>query len=257
MEIAALEISNLSVGLGKRNILEDISFSIKKGDLTVLMGVNGAGKTTLLRTICGNLQHRSGEILIFGKRQKEMGRAELSKFVSYIPQAHTPVFCYSLLDFVLMGAAASKKMFQQPSKCEIKQAESIIKQLRLDEYMQTDYSTLSVGERQMALIARGMMQSAPVMLLDEPVSNLDIENRQKIMETLKELSSQGTTVFASMHDPNTALKFADRVVFLHKKKISAALERSDPDFSIKLESALGEIYKNVRLSTQEHFEAAL
>ncbi len=253
MEIA-IEIKSLSIKIDKKHILEKISFSVPKSGLTVLMGENGSGKTTLLRSICGNLQSTCGDIFICGKQQRLMKRSELSKAISYIPQSHTPIFRYSVLDFVLMGSAASLRIYEQPTDNEINKAIDIIRQLSLEDFIQTDYSTLSGGERQLALIARGLLQNAPIILLDEPVANLDFINQHRIMTILRKLSTQDITVLVTVHDPNLALKYADHVVFLHKAQVLTMLHRNSPDYLSNFHSALKNIYGEVLLTTQEHFE---
>lgn len=253
MEIA-LAVKSLSVNLGGKQILKNIDFSIPKGGLTVLIGANGSGKTTLLRSICGNLQTISGDIIIFGKRQRLMKRPELSQFVSYIPQAHTPVFCYSVLDFVLMGSVASKRIYEQPTEKEIIRATDIIKSLFLEKFIQTDYSILSGGERQLALIARGLMQNSPLLLLDEPVANLDFVNQHRIMKILKDLSDQNVSILTALHDPNLAFKYADHAVFLHKAQVTASLNKDQPDYVSSFQNVLKDVYGGVQLTTSEHFE---
>ncbi|MHB8276995.1 MAG: ABC transporter ATP-binding protein [Candidatus Humimicrobiaceae bacterium] len=253
MEVA-LMVKNLSVNLGGKQILDGVTFNVPKGGMTVLMGANGSGKTTFMRAICGNLQTDCGEITLFGKRLCNMKRSEHSRMVAYIPQAHTPVFCYSVLDFVLMGAVSSKSIYLQPNEKDIAHATSIITRLGMKDFIQTDYSILSGGERQLVLIARGLMQSAPLLLLDEPVANLDFANQYKIMNILKTLSQEEITVIAALHDPNLALKYADYIVLLQNARVVAVLTKEKADFACSLQNVLKNIYGNVQLTESEHFE---
>ncbi len=257
MEVA-LKVKNLTINYGSNNVLQDATFILPKGGLNVLMGMNGSGKTTLLRAICGNIKPAKGEIMLFDKPQSSMKRAQLGKTVSYIPQTHTPIFRYTVLDFVLMGAAASKNIFQQPTKNEKNNAIEIINQLSLQKYTQTDYSTLSGGERQLTLIARGLMQSAPLLLLDEPVASLDFINQHSIMKVLKKLSEQSATIFTALHDPNLALNYADRIIFLNNKSVTAVLSRGKTScFVSEFEKVLNSIYKGIQISNHRHFEVVV
>lgn len=253
MEVA-LSVKDLSIKLNGKQILNGLTFNIPKKGITVLMGANGSGKTTLLRIICGNIKADEGEITILGKKISGIDRSEHSRMVAYIPQAHTPVFRYTVLDFVLMGAASSKRIYLQPNKKETAHARNMIIQLGMKDFIKKDYSILSGGERQLVLIARGLMQSSPVLMLDEPVANLDFINQHKIMNILKELSQKEVTIIMAMHDPNMALKYADNILILQNRKLVATISKEKEDFIGKLHCVLKNIYGNVQLTKNEHFE---
>ena len=150
------EIKNLSCGYDKKVVIENFNANLQDGDIFCLLGSNGVGKTTTFKTILGFLKPLGGEILIDGKDALKMSEKERASFISYVPQAHTPPFAFSVFDVVMMSANARLGIFERPSKEDEKIALDALKTLNLESFKDKIYTDLSGGERQMVLIARAL-----------------------------------------------------------------------------------------------------
>ena len=168
------EIKNLSCGYDKKVVIENFNANLQDGDIFCLLGSNGVGKTTTFKTILGFLKPLWGRN--FNRRQRralKMSKKERTSFISYVPQAHTLPFTFSVFDVVMMSSNARLGIFERPSKEDEKIALDALKTLNLESFKDKIYTDLSGGERQMVLIARALAQRSKVMLLDEPTANLD------------------------------------------------------------------------------------
>jgi len=209
------EIKNLSCGYDKKVIIENFNANLQDGDIFCLLGSNGVGKTTTFKTILGFLKPLGGEILIDGKDALKMSEKERASFISYVPQAHTPPFAFSVFDVVMMSANARLGIFERPSKEDEKIALDALKTLNLESFKDKIYTDLSGGERQMVLIARALAQRSKVMLLDEPTANLDFGNQMRVLSIIEKLSHEdGRAVILNTHFPTNALKISDTSLLL-------------------------------------------
>ena len=219
--MSRLEIQNLSVSVGGRRVLKDVSFSADRGELICVLGPNGAGKSTLFKSILGLLPTDSGKIMLDGAEAGELKRRELAAKIAYIPQSHSLSFGYSVLDTVLMGAAHMLSPLQHPEQQHRELAMEALRSMGIGGLAQRDFTRLSGGEQQLVLIARALSQQAPILLMDEPASALDYGHQLMLMETTRELTDRGYTVLLSTHDPQQALLYADRVLALREGSVDA------------------------------------
>ncbi len=216
-----IEVKDLSFSYGSRRILESLTFGAEEGEFLSVLGPNGVGKSTLFRCMLGLLKPDQGQILIDGEDIAPMAPAALARKIAYIPQAHDPVFHYSVFDMVLMGTAAQTGVFSSPKKEDRKLVEATLERLGLSFLADRSYRTLSGGERQLVLIARAMVQKARVLLMDEPSASLDFGNRIMVMNRVKELCKEGYCVIQTTHDPEQAYFYSDRILALHKGNVLA------------------------------------
>lgn len=216
-----LHIQDLSFSYGSHQVLQNVSFFAKKGDLMAILGPNGTGKTTLFRCILGTLPHYLGNITIDGENIRNMGRQELAKRLAYIPQAHGAAFSYSVLDMVLMGTARQLSPFSSPGHRQISAAEDALSQVGISDLAQRSFSHLSGGERQLVLIARALAQQADILIMDEPTSNLDFGNQLRILEKIRQLAHSGYTILLSTHNPQHALAFSSNILALTDGHVAA------------------------------------
>lgn len=215
-----LEVSHLSFSYGKHRVLQDISFSVASGSLVALLGANGAGKSTLFRCILRFLKPE-GSISICGKSLSAFSQRELASQIAYIPQSSEPVYNYTVLDMVLMGTTSALQTLQRPAKKQEDAALRALEQLGISNLSQRGITQISGGERQLALIARALVQNARILLMDEPTANLDFGNQQRVLREIRALTEQGYTVLMSTHNPEHALHYATHVLALHDGKLCA------------------------------------
>ena len=245
--MSEIEIKNLSVGYDKKTILDDISFSLNKGEVTVLLGLNGSGKTTLLKSIAGLLKPFKGSIIVKGKEISSLSSKEKAKNISYIAQRPSSPEGLTLLDIVLMGYNSSLSLLSRVGKKEEEEAKSVIKSLFLEEKTNELFSSLSEGQKQLGILARALVQSSPIMLMDEPESALDYKNRIMLLKTIRKIAKEmDKTVLLTMHSPEYAIRYADRIVTMKDKKIKRSIYLKGEKCE-KIEEVLREIYGDIRL----------
>lgn len=205
-------VEDLSFSYGEHEVLKGVSFAAEYGEFLSVLGPNGAGKSTLFRCMLGLMPPLQGRTLIGGRDVAGMSAAELARSIAYIPQSHSPVFNYSVLDVVLMGTTAQLGKFASPGKEQREQALELLDTLHIADLRHRGYRNISGGERQLVLIARAMAQQAKILIMDEPSANLDFGNRIRVMQTVKDLAARGYCVIQSTHDPDQAYRYSDKIL---------------------------------------------
>ena len=189
VEDKILEVNNISFSYEDNLIFENISFSIKKGDVLCILGPNGTGKTTLIKCLNGLHDTDSGEILVNGENIKTLSFSQISKHIGYIPQSHIPSFPFTVFDVVLMGRAPYLNLAQSPKAEDEKIAVKSLKTLGIYDLKDKEYTNLSGGERQLVFLARVLTQQPDILILDEPTSHLDFGNQIKLLEIIDRLAA--------------------------------------------------------------------
>lgn len=211
---------------GSRNIFEDISFAVNRGEVFCILGPNGTGKSTLLRCLCNLYPLNGGGIAIDGQDISKLGPAALAKKIGFIPQIHTPTFPYSVLEVVLMGRTPHLNMIATPSDKDYDVAESAIRTIGIEAIRDKPYTELSGGQMQMVLMARVLAQEPEILLLDEPTSHLDIANQAHTIEMVRSLAKKGISMVMTSHYPDHAFVAADMVGIM---KDGNFIEMGKPD----------------------------
>lgn len=214
--------------------------------MTGLLGANGCGKTTLIRTICQDLPH-SGSCKLNGSVLEGLSVRNLARQISYIPQQTGISISMSVLDVILMGFHSMLKLFEQPSAMMREQAYTALCQTGIENLADRDYLTLSGGQKQLAILARTLVENTSLLLLDEPDSSLDFPNRSSMLRLIAETTkNHNKTTLVCLHSPDLALQFCDQILLLKDGKVSACLHpKTDSDE--QMEKAFAEIYGPVRL----------
>lgn len=240
-------VENLAVRLGDKNILQNVHFTIDTpGQLVGIFGVNGSGKTTLLRAAAGLLPH-TGRCLMDGVPLESLSTRRLAQTVSYIPQQSGISVSMSAREVVLMGCNPRLGVLQSPTAAMCAAAEEALRTVGLADKAEQDYLTLSGGERQLCILARTIVEDAPLLLLDEPDSALDLANRSHMAAMLADfVHTSGKTALFCLHDPALMLDWCDTLIVLQNGQVGAMLyPRTDPVEA--LQSALAAVYGPLEL----------
>ena len=208
-------VHELSVRVGKKELVSSISLEIAAGTWCTIVGPNGAGKTTLVEAVAGLRPPSHGSVSIGGKLVSAMSERERARTVSLVPQHPVVPQGMTVYDYVALGRTAYHGLFRPPSAHDRSVIDGVIERLSLDEFRDRDSATLSGGERQRMVLARAFAQSTKVIVLDEPITGLDMRHQMELLEILKtEVADCGLTVVATLHDLTLAGQFADRLVLL-------------------------------------------
>lgn len=217
-----IRIEHLSYSFGKQPILNDISLHVAQGSFTALLGPNGCGKTTLLRCIGGLLKPQSGTVILQDRDLRDYNPRQLAQQLSFVRQQASTDFEFTAFDLVMMGRNPYQKHLENESQSDRQLVEQCMRQTNTWHLRDSFPREMSGGELQRVMIARALAQSTPIMLLDEPTSNLDIAHQFDIMEMLSNICQrQGKTILLVVHDLNLALRYCPQAVLLHNYGIIA------------------------------------
>lgn len=211
-----IELQHISVSYGRREILRDICADIAERRITAVMGPNGCGKTTLLRCIGGLLAPTGGQVLIDGKGVHAFSARALAQQVAFVRQQTQTDFDFSAFETVLMGRNPYQKRLQNESQRDWDIVEQCMRQTGTWHLRFARPDEMSGGELQRVMIARALAQQTPVLLMDEPVSNLDIAHQLEIMRLLRQTDK---SVVIVIHDLNLALQFCDDLLLFHQGQL--------------------------------------
>lgn len=208
-----ISLQNIRLNYGKREILRGLDTTFADGHITAIMGPNGCGKTTLLRLIGGLLEPTAGQVIIDGQPVAEYTAKALAQKVAFVRQHAQTDFDFSAFETVLMGRNPYQHRLQNESQEDWDIVERCMRQTGTWHLRFAKPAQMSGGELQRVMIARALAQQTPVLLMDEPVSNLDIAHQIDIMRLLK--NAEGKTTLIVIHDLNLALQFCDDMLLLH------------------------------------------
>ena len=250
MEIKPLlSIKNLTAGYGNKIICHDISLDIYPGEFCTILGLNGSGKTTLLKALCGLIPVSSGSFFLNGNDITHINEKKRAGYISYIPQRYSKLTGVTVPEVVLMGLNPTLGFFESPSSSDKELAKKSLEKMKILHLANEDFSKLSEGQKQKVILARTLIQNAPVMLMDEPDSALDFPGKNHILLKIKSIiRSNNKAGLVTLHDPNLALAYSDRLILLHEGKIKSDIYLSKVDKS-EIEQKLSEIYENIVLTT--------
>jgi zinc/manganese transport system ATP-binding protein len=212
MTTELLSLDRIGVRLGGREVLRDVSFAIRPGEFTGLIGANGAGKTTLLRVILGLQPATTGRVLIDGAP-----RAARDDSIGYVPQklAIEPDMPLRVKDVVSLGLDGNKFGIRLPSRARRELVAGMLAAVGAQRYADARIGELSGGEQQRVMIAHALISRPRLLLLDEPLANLDISSEQGVVSVLARLArSEHVAVLLSAHDMNPLMPVMDRIVYV-------------------------------------------
>ncbi|MGE0638767.1 MAG: ABC transporter ATP-binding protein [Thermoanaerobaculia bacterium] len=223
----AIELAGLGASYGPRRVLDEVSFDVRTGEIVGLLGPNGAGKSTLVRALSGVLPEYGGSARILGDEVRELPARELARRVAVVPQEPRFEFSFTALEIVLMGRHPHLAGLAFESETDIAVAREALASVGAESLAPRPIDELSAGERQRVVFARALAQAAPVLLLDEPASFLDLRHQVELFDRLRDLAGAGRAIVAVMHDLNLAAEYCDRVVLLSDGRAAAAGEADE------------------------------
>ena len=220
--MTAVSVRSLEVDLGRSRVLDGVDAEIGPGEWVALIGPNGAGKSTLLRAVAGLLAY-SGSIRIDGDEVSGLARRPLARRLAFVPQAPLLPPGMRVGEYVLLGRTAHLGPFGGESAHDLEEAGRALGRLDLGQLAGRRLQTLSGGEQQRAVLSRALAQDAPLLLLDEPTTSLDIGRQQQALELVAALREESElTVVCAMHDITLAAQYADRLIVLSRGRLVAA-----------------------------------
>ena len=211
-----IEGRDLSIGYPERVVGTHLDVQLAQGEVLALLGPNGGGKTTLLKTLLGLLPPRGGEVQLAGKPLTDFSIAERARYIAYVPQVHHGTFAFTVETVVLMGRTAHGSLFARPSAHDRDVSAAMLERFGIGALAQRPYTEISGGERQLVLLARALAQEPSFVVLDEPTASHDFGNQGKVMGEIRALAESGLGVLFTTHDPNHALRAADRAYLLRE-----------------------------------------
>ncbi|HET6504743.1 MAG TPA: ABC transporter ATP-binding protein [Amycolatopsis sp.] len=219
--------------------LDDVSLTVHRAQVCCLLGPNGTGKTTLLRCLLGLLKPERGQVRVAGRDVSTLSPRELARLVAYVPQTTTTPFPFTTLEIVVMGRTPHLSLVRTPSAADRREALAQLDRLGIAALAERPFSLLSGGERQLALLARALVQQAPVLLLDEPTAALDYGNETRILQTIGGLAREGRSVLMTTHQPAHALAHAHHVALMRGGTVVAQGPPSEVVTGERLSSLYG------------------
>jgi iron complex transport system ATP-binding protein len=217
-----LSVQNITIKYGPCDVLRDISFDLKTGEIIAVLGANGAGKTTLIRALNGTLPVSTGEIMLNNKALANFSRREIAQSIAVVAQENETKFPVTVLQFVLSGRFARGSAFGWETENDLEIAETALRMCDLANYDGRLMNELSGGERQRVVLARALATEAKILLLDEPTANLDLAHQALMFQLVRERCRQdASSAIVITHDLNLASEFADRIMLLKNGRIFA------------------------------------
>lgn len=216
-----VELNDLSFGyVPSRLVLKNISHIFEKPEFICIMGPNGVGKSTLIHCMNKILTPTSGCVYVDEKDVKETKLKELASKMGYVPNAAEDSFPLSVVDTVMVGLQNDMKF--GTSNEDLKKTYDVLKLMKIEHLAMRNFNELSAGQHQKVMLARGLVRTPDMVLLDEPTSNLDIRHQIEVTKVLSKLPKEkGMIVIMISHDINITAKFADKIMMLHDGGIYA------------------------------------
>ena len=209
------------MSLGGATVVDSVSTTVERGEWVAVIGPNGAGKTTLLRAVASLVDY-GGTISLLGDDAHGLSRGERARRVAFVTQNPTMPPEMTVREYVLLGRSPYIGYLATERKSDHDAAHAALARLELEGLAHRKLSSLSGGERQRAVLARALAQRAPLLLLDEPTTALDVGRQQQVLEIVDGLrATEGLTVLSAMHDLTSAGQYADRLVLLDRGRLVA------------------------------------
>lgn len=211
---ALLAAQGLDVSIAGKPVCAGLDWQVEAGQHWAILGRNGAGKSTLLHTLAGMRAADHGSIVVGDASLETIAPKDLALRRGILPQRQLDPFSSTVLETVLVGRHPHLGRWDWESAADRRVALDALKQVGLDDFAQRDVQTLSGGERQRLAVAQLLAQQTPLLLLDEPLTHLDLNHQVAVMDLMRTLSAQGSAVVSVLHDPGFAARYCDHALLL-------------------------------------------
>jgi iron complex transport system ATP-binding protein len=217
-----VELRGVDAAYRDRAVLSGVDLAVAPGERVAIVGPNGAGKSSLLRVITGTLRPRAGRVTLGGDPVERLDRLAIARRLAVVPQAGPLPFAARVEEVVGLGRLAHEDPFRGHRPADRAAIAAAIERVGVGGLLGRDARELSLGERQLVLLAMAVAQAAPVLILDEPTVHLDLRHQVETMELLVDLNQRdGTTILAVLHDLGLAAHFFPRLVLMDRGRIVA------------------------------------
>jgi iron complex transport system ATP-binding protein len=218
----ALEVTGLTVRVAGRSLLDDVNLTVAPGEWVTVIGPNGAGKTTLVHAVAGLRRFDEGNVALSGRDLSGLSDRQRATQVAFVPQTPVVPDGMAVYDYVLLGRVSHRSLLRAESPLDRSVVDEVLIRLDLSSLAHRAVHTLSGGERQRALVARALVQEAPLLVLDEPTTGLDLRHQMEVLDVVaQERRSRRIAVVATLHDLTLAGRFADRLCLLDQGRMVA------------------------------------
>lgn len=231
-----LHAENITAGYGEKEILHEVSLSVRGGEVVALLGPNGSGKSTLVKCMSRTLKPTNGRVMLNEQDLYMLPQKECAKHIAVVPQFEYPVFDFSVYEMVEMARYAWGGVKSASNDKIIRAA---LGQMQLEELSERSFSSLSGGEKQRVLFARALAQTTEVLLLDEPTAHMDVGYQISTFAHIRLLARGGKAVLTAVHDLNLASAFADKAGLMYNGRVVAFGNAEDVLMSDEIERVYG------------------
>ena len=241
MSELAIQVDGFSFAIGRKTILNRVSFAVESGEYVSIVGPNGAGKSTLLKCLNRIYTGGAGTVRILGRDLHRYSQRMLARTLAYVPQADSSRHPFTVSELILMGRYPHLSPFTSPGAADRKAVHDAMESTHTLQFAERWHSTLSGGESQKVLIAAALAQEASVLLLDEPTTFLDPHHQEEILHILKRINrDKGVTILCVTHDVNQAALFSSRVIALSEGTVQFSGKPEDVMNNEKLGTLFGQ-----------------
>jgi iron complex transport system ATP-binding protein len=216
-----LQMRQVSVAIGRQDIVADVTVDAAAGELIAIIGANGSGKTTLMRAIAGLVPTRQGQLTCFGRPASSVNRRDFARQLSYMPQQTEMSFGFSVEEVVLLGRYAHMSGAGFANDDDMQFAQQAMEQCGIYQLAARRFDQLSGGEARRVLLAQALCQQAKCLLLDEPTAAIDVAHAHHLMQILQDHCQKDGLALVITHDLDLAIRYATRVWLMNCGKLIA------------------------------------
>lgn len=232
-------INNISFALNGTFTIDGLSLEIAEGEMVGIIGPNGSGKTTLLKLMSGIFKQYTGTITLNGNDIHTLNRRDLAHIRAYVPESIDLPFDYTVYEIVALGRHPYTGIFPGLDKEDRSAIDNAFELTDTNKLSHRKFFTLSMGEKQRVMLAMAIAQEPELLLLDEPISHLDIGHQLAFIHTLKQLHKNGITIISAMHELPLAMEFFDRLCLMDNGRIVKFASSDDKGLLDDIKSVFG------------------